>query len=60
MQSKYKVIFIITTLLLILSVSTAIINYFVAIDTAQKQLKEQSLPLSLDNIYSEIQKNRLN
>lgn len=57
MQSKYKVIFIITTLLLILSVSTAIINYFVAIDTAQKQLKEQSLPLSLDNIYSEIQKN---
>ena len=57
MQSKYKVIFIITTLLLILSVSTAIINYFVAIDTAQKQLKEESLPLSLDNIYSEIQKN---
>lgn len=57
MQSKYKVIFIITTLLLILSISTAIINYFVAIQTAQKQLKEQSLPLSLDNIYTEIQKN---
>lgn len=39
-----------------LTVTISVINYRVSLDTTQKQLKTQSLPLSLDNIYTEIQK----
>lgn len=56
MNSKYRVILLITILLIILSFSISTVNYFVSLDSAQKQLKNQSLPLSLDNIYTEIQK----
>jgi len=35
------------------------INYYISIQTSEKQLKTVSLPLSLDNIYTEIQKNIL-
>ncbi|XOB61398.1 diguanylate cyclase [Campylobacterota bacterium DY0563] len=55
-KSKYKIVFIITTLLIALSVSISVINYVVSLNNAQNQLKNQSLPLSLDNIYSDIQK----
>lgn len=55
-KSKYKIVFIITTLLIILSVSISVINYVVSLNNAQSQLKNQSLPLSLDNIYTDIQK----
>lgn len=56
MNSKYRIILLITILLIILSFSISVVNYFVSLDSAQKQLKNQSLPLSLDNIYTEIQK----
>lgn len=56
MDSKYKTLVIITTLLVILSISISTINYFVSLNNAQNQLKTQSLPLSLDNIYTDIQK----
>ena len=56
MKSKYKVVFFITILLVILSLSISTINYYVSLESAQKHLKNQSLPLSLDNIYSDIQK----
>ncbi len=56
MTSKYKIVFIITALLIILSLSLSIINYVVSFNNAQNQLKTQSLPLSLDNIYTDIQK----
>ena len=36
-----------------------IVNYYIAIQTSERQLKTVSLPLSLDNIYTEIQKNIL-
>lgn len=36
--------------------SISFINYKVSLETTQKQLKTQALPLSLDNIYTEIQK----
>ncbi|WP_320034644.1 sensor domain-containing diguanylate cyclase [Halarcobacter sp.] len=55
-KSKYKIVFIITTLLIALSVSISVINYVVSLNNAQNQLKNQSLPLSLDNIYTDIQK----
>jgi diguanylate cyclase (GGDEF)-like protein len=57
MNKKYNVVLIITLLLIILSVSISLINYYVSKEAAHKQLKEHSLPLSLDNIYTEIQKN---
>lgn len=56
MNSKYKIAIIISVLLIILSVSISTINYIVSSNNTQKQLKDQSLPLSLDNIYTEIQK----
>ena len=54
-NSKYKLIFIITFLLLLLSVSLSFVNYVMTLASTQKYLKEASLPLSTDNIYSEIQ-----
>jgi len=56
LKSKYKVVFLITVLLIILSISISVVNYVVSLENAQSQLKEQALPLSLDNIYSDIQK----
>lgn len=57
MKSKYKVVIIISLLLTMLSITTSIVNYIVSLNNAQEQLKNQSLPLSLDNIYTDIQKN---
>lgn len=56
MHSKYKIVIIISFLLVVLSLSISTINYFVSLNNAQQQLKTQSLPLSLNNIYSDIQK----
>ncbi|QKF82638.1 sensor domain-containing diguanylate cyclase [Halarcobacter ebronensis] len=55
-KSKYMVVILITSLLIILSVTVSTINYIVSLNNAQNQLKNQALPLSLDNIYSDIQK----
>ncbi len=54
--SKYRVVFIITLLLLSLSIALSFLNYSVSMQNAKSQLKNQSLPLSLDNIYTVIQK----
>lgn len=56
MNSKYKIAIIIGVLLVVLSISITSINYFVSLNNTQQQLKNQALPLSLDNIYTEIQK----
>lgn len=56
LKSKYKVVIIITISLIFLSLTISVINYVVSLKNAQSQLREQSLPLSLDNIYSDIQK----
>lgn len=56
MKSKYKVVLLITFLLIILSISISFLNYYVSSSAMQKQLKNQALPLSLDNIYTDIQK----
>ena len=57
MKQKYNIVLVITLMLIILSVSVSVLNYTVSLKAAHKQLKEHSLPLSLDNIYTEIQKN---
>lgn len=56
MKASYKIVFIVATLLVILSLSLSVINYTISLKNAQEQLKNQSLPLSLDNIYTDIQK----
>ena len=56
MNSKYKIVFVISFLLLLFSLSITFINYAVSLNSTEKHLKNQSLPLSLDNIYTEIQK----
>lgn len=57
MNSKYKTVITISALIFILSIVISIINYNVALKNAHNQLKNQSLPLTLDNIYTDIQKN---
>ncbi|MCK9492259.1 MAG: sensor domain-containing diguanylate cyclase [Sulfurimonas sp.] len=56
MKSNYKIIAIITLLLLTLSITISVVNYMVAKNETQANLKTQSLPLSVDNIYTVIQK----
>ncbi|NVJ53259.1 MAG: GGDEF domain-containing protein [Campylobacteraceae bacterium] len=56
MKTKYKVVFLITSLLIILSISISFINYSISFSSIQKQLKNQILPLFLNNVYSDIQK----
>ncbi|XPV70262.1 MAG: diguanylate cyclase [Halarcobacter sp.] len=55
-SSKYSVVIVIALLLIILSTITTTINYLVSKNSAQEQLRNQALPLSLDNVYTEIQK----
>lgn len=56
MNSKYKIVIIVSILLVVLSFSITTVNYMVSLNTTEKHLKSQALPLSLDNIYTEIQK----
>lgn len=56
MRFDYRIVFIITALLFTLSTSLTVVNYLVSIESTQSQLKNSSLPLTVDNIYTEIQK----
>ena len=56
MKSNYKVVLLISFFLLILSVGSSLSYYIVSMKSMEKQLKTQSLPLSVDNIYTDIQK----
>lgn len=56
MKSNYKIITIIALLLLTLSITISVVNYIVAKKETQTNLRTQSLPLSVDNIYTVIQK----
>jgi len=56
MQFNYRIVFIITALLFTLSVSLTAVNYYASMSLTHSQLKNSSLPLTVDNIYTEIQK----
>lgn len=56
MKSNYKIVFFISILMVVLSLSLTVINHVISLNSAENQLKTQSLPLSVDNIYTEIQK----
>lgn len=56
MRFDYRIVFIITALLFTLSTSLTVINYIDSVESMRKQLKSSSLPLTVDNIYTKIQK----
>ena len=56
MKKSYKIVLIISILLFLLSSVTSFVSYIVSLDSAKNQLKNHSLPLSVDNIYTDIQK----
>jgi hypothetical protein len=55
MQLKTKVVATIAGLLLGVSIVGSLINYHKNVQDAQAQLQSTSLPLSVDNIYTEVQ-----
>ncbi|MGP2655830.1 sensor domain-containing diguanylate cyclase [Malaciobacter sp. WC5094] len=55
MKNDLKIIATISFLLIFLSITVSFINFLVSLESTQKDLKNYSLPLSVDNIYSEIQ-----
>lgn len=59
MDYKYKIVVVIAFLLLILSIGISFVNYTISMNSTQDQLRTQSLPLSVDNIYTEIQKHMI-
>lgn len=56
-DSNIKIVAAISLLLIFLSISISLINFSVSLDAKQKELKTRSLPLSVDNISTEIQRN---
>lgn len=57
-----KKVYIVVALILLLVagfLATSLISYFVARDSIAQQISEQALPLTSDNIYSEIQRDML-
>lgn len=52
---NFQVLFIVLGLLLILSISLSVINYLNSLKSVQTNLITRELPLSVDNIYTEIQ-----
>ena len=59
MRSKWLFVSLLVGLLLVGFVATSLISYHVANDSIVRQLEEQMLPLTSDNIYSEIQRDLL-
>ena len=57
--SKRKVIILISALLLTSFVSTSLISYFTARDSLEQEILSSALPLTSDNVYSEVQRDLL-
>ncbi|MGS0730105.1 diguanylate cyclase, partial [Shewanella sp. 0m-11] len=58
-NDKKRFIWILSLLLLVAFVVTSGISYQVAHDSLSEQVKDNNLPLTSDNIYSEIQQDLL-
>jgi len=56
MKSKYITVVLVSLVFLGLFFASSYINYSTSVESTQKQLKLQSLPLATDNIHSEIKK----
>lgn len=58
-NNNYKLVFLIVLMLLLLTLVLSFVNYKTTFTLVHNQIEEQSLPLSLDNIYTEVQENIL-
>lgn len=58
-RRKFMFISALTTLMVIGFMATSLTSYFVALDSLSRNISEQMLPLTSDNIYSEIQRDLL-
>lgn len=56
-DANIKIVVAISALLVLLSISISLINFSVSLNEKKTELKTRSLPLSVDNIYSEVQRN---
>ncbi|GGB82758.1 GGDEF domain-containing protein [Marinobacterium zhoushanense] len=59
MTKKYQILIILSLLLFTGFISTSLISYFTARDSLEREIEESTLPLTGDNIYSEIQRDLL-
>lgn len=59
MRQRFRFLGPLAVLLLTGFVSTSLVSYHVARGSLSKQIKESTLPLTSDNIYSEIQQDLL-
>lgn len=55
-KNNFHIVIVISTLLLFLSLTISLFNYIISLRSTESDLKTRSLPLTVDNIYTEIQK----
>lgn len=55
-KNNFYIVITISVLMIILSISISLINFMVSLRATESDLKTRSLPLTVDNIYTEIQK----
>ncbi len=55
-KNNFHIVIAISSLLLLLSLSISLFNYMISLRSTESDLRTRSLPLTVDNIYTEIQK----
>jgi len=55
-KNNFYIVITISVLMIALSISISFINFMVSLHSTETDLKTRSLPLTVDNIYTEIQK----
>ena len=55
-KNNFHIVITISVLMIALSISISLINFMVSLHSTETDLKTRSLPLTVDNIYTEIQK----
>ncbi|MBV5320941.1 MAG: GGDEF domain-containing protein [Sulfuricurvum sp.] len=55
-KNNFYIVITISVLMITLSISISLINFMVSLNATETDLKTRSLPLTVDNIYTEIQK----
>lgn len=55
-KNNFYIVITVSVLMITLSISISLINFMVSLHSTEADLKTRSLPLTVDNIYTEIQK----
>ncbi len=56
LKNNMYIVITISVMMIVLSISISLINFMVSLRSTETDLKTRSLPLTVDNIYTEIQK----